>query len=263
VHKRLVNPMKKISILAISIVAGSYLVVCAALYIFQSSFIYFPQPRAIQEPGSTLILDNRGERIVVTVLRLGGPKALIYFGGNAEDASQNLAMFTREFPHHSIYLMHYRGYGGSSGTPSEAGLVADAVALFDSVSRGHSEISVVGRSLGSGVAVQVANGRPVAKLVLITPYASVAGVAAAMFPYVPVRLLLKDRFESEKYVKGVQAKTLILAAENDSVIPEWSTKALQSAFGKDKVFYTVISGSDHNSLVGKPQYFEALKAFLK
>jgi uncharacterized protein len=255
--------VRKFLIAAVSIVTVLYLLVCAALYVFQSSLIYFPQPRAIQAAGSILNLDNRGERIVVTARKQAGPKALIYFGGNAEDASQNLSVFTRDFPNHSVYLMHYRGYGGSSGTPSEVGLVADGVALFDSVSRDHSEISVIGRSLGSGVAVQVSNARPVENLVLVTPYASVAGIAAVMFPYVPVKLLLKDRFESEKYVTGIKAKSLILAAENDSVIPEWSTKILQAAFGKDKVSYTVIGGSDHNSIASKSQYFEVLKAFLK
>jgi uncharacterized protein len=255
--------MRKFYILALSIIAGLYLSVCAALYIFQSSLIYFPQPRAMQAAGSTLTLDSQGERIVVTTHKQAGPKALIYFGGNAEDVSQNLPLFIREFPNHSIYLMHYRGYGGSSGTPFEVGLVVDALALFDSVSKNHSAISVIGRSLGSGVAVQVSTARPVANLVLVTPYASVVGVAAAMFPYVPVKLLIKDRFESEKYVNGIRAKSVILAAESDSVIPEWSTKALQTAFGKDKVSYTVISGSDHNSIAGKAQYFEVLKAFLK
>jgi uncharacterized protein len=201
--------------------------------------------------------------IIVTARKQVGPKALIYFGGNAEDVSQNLLVFGREFPNHSIYLMHYRGYGGSSGSPSEIGLVVDGLALHDLASKDHSEISVIGRSLGSGVAVQVSRARPVANLVLVTPYASVVGVASAMFPYVPVKLLLKDRFESEKYVEGIKAKSLILAAEDDSVIPEWSTKRLQAAFGKDRVAYSVISGSDHNSIAGKPQYIDLVKAFLK
>jgi uncharacterized protein len=249
--------------LIVSIVSGLYLVVCAALYMFQSSLIYWLQPRAIQAAESTLHLDNLGERIIVTTQKQAGPKALIYFGGNSEDVSQNLPSFAREFPNHSIYLMHYRGYGGSSGVPSEIGLVADGVALFDTVSKIHSDISIIGRSLGSGIAVQISNARPVENLVLVTPYASIVGVAAAMFPYVPVKLILKDRFESDRYVKGIKAKSIILAAERDSVVPEWSTKALHAVFGKDKVSYTVITDSDHSSITAKPQYFETLKAFLK
>jgi hypothetical protein len=81
---------------------------------------------------------------------------------------------------------------------------------------------------------------------------NVIGVAAAMFPYVPVNLMLKDRFESDRYVKGIKAKSIILAAERDSIVPEWSTKALHAVFGKDKVSYTVITDSDHSSFVILP-----------
>jgi uncharacterized protein len=254
--------MSKFFIVVVGIVMALYLAVCAALYLFQSSLIYFPQLRSLQAAGSTLQFDNGGERIVVTARKQVGAKALIYFGGNAEEVSQNLLVFAREFPNHSIYLMHYRGYGGSSGNPSEVGLVADSLVLFDSVFKDHSEVSVIGRSLGSGVAVQLASARPVANLVLVTPYASVVGVASAMFPYFPVKWLIKDRFESENYVNSIKAKSLILASESDSVIPEWSTKKLHAAFGKDKVLYKVISDSDHNSISGKPQYLEVLKSFL-
>ncbi len=254
--------MNKFFLVAVTLSIVLYLVVCAALYLFQRSLIYYPQPRSLQAAVSTLQLDNGGEQIIVTARKQVGSKALIYYGGNAEDVSQNLLVFTREFPNHSVYLMHYRGYGGSSGSPSEVGLVGDSLILFDFVMKDHSEVSVIGRSLGSGVAVQVAAARPVVNLVLVTPYASVVGVASARFPYFPVKWLIKDRFESERYVESIKAKSLILAAASDSVIPEWSTKQLHAAFGKDKVLYKVISDSDHNSIVGKLQYLEVLKSFL-
>src|SRR5581483_3606208 len=108
-----------------------------------------------------------------------------------------------------------RGYGGSSGKASEAALFEDGLTLFDEVQKAHPQVEVVGRSLGSGVAVYVASLRPAARLVLVTPYDSIAEIGARQFPFVPVKWLLLDRFESWKYAPQVTAPTLIIAAEHD------------------------------------------------
>ena len=86
------------------------------------------------------------------------------------------------FPDHALYLLHYPGYGGAPGKPSEAAIAADALALFDRVAPQHPRVVVIGRSLGSGVAVQVASARPVARLVLVTPYDSLEEIAAKHVP---------------------------------------------------------------------------------
>ena len=111
---------------------------------------------------TTLTLAADGAQVLVSVRERSGPNGLLYFGGNAEDVSYNLPSLSTAFSDYAIYLMHYRGYGGSSGKPSEAALVADALALFDKVNTEHQNITVVGRSLGSGVAVHLASLRPVA-----------------------------------------------------------------------------------------------------
>ena len=119
---------------------------------------------------------------------------------------------------------------GSAGTPSEAAIVADALALFDEARREHRDVVVVGRSLGSGVAVRVASLRPVARVVLVTPYDSIQEIAAARFAFFPVRWLLRDKFESWKYAPAVTAPTLLIAAEHDEVIPRASTELLLTRF---------------------------------
>ena len=136
-----------------------YIALCAALFVFQRTLIYFPQPRA---PVSGARRSACRSRVGECWSRRGArrPDALLYFGGNAEDVSHNLPGLAAALPDHAIYLMHYRGYGGSAGQPSEAALVADAVALFDRVHAEHARIVVVGRSLGSGVAVQLASHAP-------------------------------------------------------------------------------------------------------
>jgi len=136
-----------------------YALLCVFAYARQRSLIYYPQPGAIDTQGTTFKLPVSGADVVVSTRPHGGHKALIYFGGNAEDVGVNLPSFSQAFPDHAIYLMHYRGYGGSTGAPSEKNIQQDARALFDKVHAEHPDTVVMGRSLGSGVAVSVAAAR--------------------------------------------------------------------------------------------------------
>ena len=180
-----------------AVAALAYLALCGLLALFQRSFIYFPQPRTNRDH-PTLTLAVPDARIEVTTRQSQQPGALLYFGGNAEDVSWSAGELEAAFPDRDLYLMHYRGYGGSSGRPTEAALFADAVALFDLVRANHNHIVVVGRSLGGGVAVYLASKRPVSRLVLVTPFDSVLALAARSFWFVPLRWLLRDKFESVK-----------------------------------------------------------------
>jgi uncharacterized protein len=155
--------------------------------------------------------------------------------------------------------MHYRGYGGSAGTPSEAALVADALMLFDRVHADHPRITVVGRSLGSGVAVQLAAARPVAQLVLVTPYASLLELGVAQFPFLPVRWLMRDRFESARHAPRVTAPTRLVVAEHDEVIPRRSSEALHQSFRDGVATLRVLAGTGHNTVSLHPAYQRALK----
>jgi pimeloyl-ACP methyl ester carboxylesterase len=235
---------------------------CIALFAFQRSLIYFPQASAFDTPSSTLSLPVRGADLAVSVRPHTGTKALIYFGGNAEDVSANLSSFSQAFPDYAIYLLHYRGYGGSSGKASEEALRADAQALFDQVYEQHPDIAVIGRSLGSGVAVRLASERPASRLVLVTPYDSIQAVAAQRFRYFPVGLILTDKFESWRYAPKIRIPTLLLGAEFDEIIPRASTERLNTAFAKGVASLVFIPGVDHNTISSAPQYLDAMRAAL-
>jgi pimeloyl-ACP methyl ester carboxylesterase len=246
----------------LSIALLLYAAACIALFAFQRSLIYFPQPRAYGGRADALTLPAAGADILVSVRPHAGPKALLYFGGNAEDVSASLASFSKAFPEYAIYLLHYRGYGGSSGKPSEKLLHADARALFDKVNLDHPEIAVVGRSLGSGVALRLAAERPVARLVLVTPYDSIQEIAAQQFPFFPVRWLLTEKFESSRYAPAIRVPTLLLQAEHDEVIPRSSTERLNAAFAKDVASLIIIRGTGHNTISDTAQYLDAMRAAL-
>jgi pimeloyl-ACP methyl ester carboxylesterase len=250
-------PRSMITIAIISVLI--YLGLCAVLFLFQRSLIYFPQPRSLGKAAPTITLAVDGADLVITVRPHAGPHALIYFGGNAEDVSHSLASFSAAFPDYALYLAHYRGYGGSSGKPSEASLVADALALFDKVQTDHKQVVVVGRSLGSGVAVQLASRRTVERLVLVTPYDSIQKLATKQFPYFPVRWLLQDKFESWKYAPLITAPTLLIAAEEDEVIPLASSEALLKSFRDGVAALKVIPGTGHNTVSESLDYLPQLK----
>jgi len=240
----------------VALIVAVYLVLCAALFFFQRSLIYFPQPNAVTSADSRMTLSMPDAQISLITRERVGPRALIYFGGNAEDVSRNLPEFAEAFPDYAVYLLNYRGFGGSGGSPSEAAIAEDALALFDQVYASHPQIAVVGRSLGSGVAVRLASQRPVQQLILVTPYNSLEEIAARQYPWVPVKWLLKDRFESGKYAAHIRVPTLLLAASDDEVITRASTERLLENFPRGVAVLRVVPDSGHNSISDRAQYLQ-------
>jgi pimeloyl-ACP methyl ester carboxylesterase len=239
-----------------------YVGLCVALFVFQRSFIYYPQPRARGESSPTMALSVPGAELLISVRPHDGPDAIVYFGGNGEDVTFNLPAFSSAFPNHALYLMNYRGYGGSSGSPSEADIQQDALALFDHVHAQHASVVVMGRSLGSGVAIRLASQRPATRLVLITPYSSIAELGARQFPFLPVKWLLRDKFESWRYAPQIRVPTLLVAAEHDQIIPRTSTEDLYTRFAQGVASLQVIPGVGHNTISQHPLYLQALSTGL-
>lgn len=246
----------------LAVAAVSYLGLCAYMYATQRSMMYFPTAETDHPTAQVMRLDNEGASLKIWTVARSGPKALIYFGGNAEDVAGSLDVFSATFPEHSLYLVNYRGYGGSSGRPTESALFADALAVHDRIAAQHSEISVVGRSLGSGVAIYLGSRRPLDRLVLVTPYDSLAEVAEAHYPLLPVRLLLRDRYDSASRAAAVDAPVLVVIAQNDEIIPRVRSQALVDALPARQVRVEVVRGVGHNTLDASPRYLRLIHAFL-
>jgi uncharacterized protein len=251
--------MPRAILILAAIAAVIYVALCLALMLAQRSFIYYPQPKSAGDDGPTLTLNVDGERILVSTRTHIGPDAVIYFGGNAENVSGSLSTLAEAFPDRSLYAMNYRGYGGSTGKPSETAIIADALALFDRVHLDHPRIIVIGRSLGSGVAIHIASERPVERLVLITPFDSLLTIAAGQFGFFPLRWLMLDKFESWRYAPKIKIPTLLIAAENDEVIPYASTKSLYDRFLPSVASMKRLSGVGHNSISESPEYVPAIR----
>jgi hypothetical protein len=237
-----------------------YVLIGIVLFFYQRKLIYFPTANIPHDyEQQQLIHDNI--TLEVIVLNQGQKEAIIYFGGNAESVVYSVENFLDTFPRQTVYLLNYRGYGGSSGQPSEKGFFADSLFLFDKVLEKHTAISVIGRSLGSGVATYLASKRPVKKMALISPFDSITRVAQNNFMIFPVFLMLLDKYESISRVKDIKAETIVLIAEYDEVIPRIHSQRLIDEFAAEQITVKIIADSRHNDISEKVEYYQLLKGF--
>lgn len=256
--------MRTLSFGMLYLVIFSYVAVCAWLYFAQRSLLYFPTPERPLPQAESITLPSGQETLRIWARPHQGPGAVLYFGGNADDVAAHFNDFAGAIPARAVYLVNYRGYGGSTGMPSEAGLFQDALAVYDWVRTRHSDIAVIGCSLGTGVAVYLAAARKVDRLVLVTPYDSLLDVAREKYGFrlFPVSLLLKDKYDSVSRVQAVSAKALILIAENDGMISRARSDALVAKFPAGQARVEVLGGATHNDISVHPEYLKLISAFL-
>lgn len=238
-----------------------YLGLCTWLFFAQGKLLYFPTPEVMAADADVVTLRNGDESL--KVWKIGeGSHAVIYFGGNGEDVAHNIDNVMDLLPDTSFYLLNYRGYGGSTGSPSEAAILEDALLLYDDVARRHPQVAIIGRSLGSGVATWVASQRDVRKVVLVTPYDSIEDVAKKEYPFAPVSLLLRDKYRSIDNVPGIRAPALVMLAEFDNVIPRAHSMNLIGSFPIEQVNVRVLPATNHNSISSAADYFLLIREFL-
>lgn len=243
---------------AILLIAG-YAAFCALLYFTQRGMMYFPD-RTRTAPADAGLPEAKEEKLVTadgeTILvwhiapRDEQRPVVVYFHGNGGAlnlrARRFAALAAEGF---GVVGVSYRGYGGSTGSPSEDGLIADGIASYEFAAKLYTpaRVALWGESLGSGVAIAVAAEAPVAKLVLETPFTSAADIGAAVYPFLPVRLLMKDQFRSDLRIKSVKAPVLILHGEKDSVVPIAFGERLYEMIPGEKKFAR-IKGGEHYDL---------------
>jgi pimeloyl-ACP methyl ester carboxylesterase len=208
-----------------------------------------------------------GVRLHAWFVRPSGAVAaplVIYFGGNAEEVSWMLEAIGD--PGVAWLLVDYRGYGASGGSPSERALYSDATLLYDDATKlprvDPRRIFVLGRSLGSGVAVHLASARRVAGVILVTPFDSLVSVAKSHYPWLPVEWLLKYRFDSLSLAPAIRAPLLCFVAEFDRVVDPSHAARLVAAWGGPKR-EVALAGTDHNNIDNAPGYWREILRFIE
>jgi uncharacterized protein len=241
------------------VVTVGYLAGTAALFFLQRSFI-FPVSRCFRTAPSAagfgaaeeqVLATADGENVIVWhVPAKPGHAVVLYFHGNGDFLAGLIDRF-RDITQDGTGLvaLSYRGYAGSTGRPGEQGLTLDAEAAYAfALARYEAERIVVwGFSLGSGVATALAADHPVGKLVLEAPYSSIADVAAAALPFIPVRWLIRDRFQSDQRIARVRVPLLIMHGGRDSTIPIRMSERLFALAHDPKQFVRLPDGG-HNDL---------------
>lgn len=254
------NPLRALGVFA-AVAVAAYVGLVAIMYAKQRSLLFYPQLTRNPPLAPEFRFDADGATLRGWVVNPGQSKALLYFGGNGEDISLSRDDVAAWAPGHTVYLVSYRGYGHSSGEPSEAALAADAIALFDHVAASHAAVDVFGRSLGTGVAVHVAAARPVRRLALVTPFDSILRVGQGHYPWVPLAWMLKDPFESWRRAPQLTMPTFIVIAGQDDVTPPARAEALVAALPRPPEVLR-LDRAQHSNVQVFPEYDAALRRFL-
>jgi uncharacterized protein len=213
------------------VVVIAWIALLAVVYPFQRKLLYVPfgghvtpESAGLQGFREETVTTSDGERLVTWVSpATSGQPTILYLHGNAGNLSWRADRFQQlQAAGYGVRVLSYRGFGGSSGSPSETGLMTDARATYDTMRSQGLEarhILLFGESLGTGVAVQLAASRPVGGVILDSPYTSTVDVAARRFSYLPVRWMMWDRFNSRAHIASIGAPLLIVHGDRDTVVP--------------------------------------------
>jgi uncharacterized protein len=240
------------------LLAFGYGLVVLLMYLNQRSFLYFPE-RERTAPAAAGFSAARevtletadGERVIAWHLPPEGDRPVIlYFHGNGGSLrlrAERFAALTADGT--GLVALSYRGYGGSSGSPTEQGLIRDAEAAYRFAAEHYPARRIVlwGESLGTGVAVAIAAAHPIGGLILESPFTSTVDVAAAIYWFLPVRLLMQDQFRSDQRISRVTAPILVMHGDHDATVPIGYGERLFAMIKAPKQFVR-FAGGGHSDL---------------
>jgi fermentation-respiration switch protein FrsA (DUF1100 family) len=256
------------------VLAVLYVLLLVVVYLFQRKLQYFPDSSIVPNPAGNGYLGLEtielytpdGVRLVSWHWPGSLPTTLVIFHGNAGHRGHRLEWISDLHRlGYGIFILDYRGYGGSEGAPSEQGLYVDAeTAARWLKEKTKTQLVYFGESLGCGVAVETACRIPPASMILQSGFASAGDIAQNAYPFLPARWLLKDRYDSSRKMQNIHCPLLVIHGDQDSVIPIRFGKALFDLANEPKEWSPIV-GADHNDLqwVGGKKYLKTIDAFLQ
>jgi len=265
--------MTKLVRTTLILIGGLYVAICIVMYFAQTRLLFpawLVTPNATLPPGAErLTLDApdgvRLEGVHLPPRQGAADRALILsFAGNATNAQELAVRLQRTFPEHPIAAFHYRGYAPSTGSPDARAMAEDAPIAFDFVVQRYRPrgIVAVGVSLGSGIAAELAARRPLAGLILVTPFDSLRNVARQIYWWLPVSLLMRHNLDAAAALRNRDVPVAIVAAERDGLVRPERTEALRQSLRKLR-FDATLPGATHNDIFLHPQFDAALRSALE
>ena len=257
------------------IIIGVYIIFAGALFIFQSRYIYFPErvlsadPDSIGLPFESVSLETTdGVKLAGWFIPSEGARGVIlFFHGNAGNISHRLDSI-RIFHQLGldVFIFDYRGYGQSEGKPSEQGTYKDAEAAWRYLTEERqvkpNDIIVFGRSLGGAVASWLAQRYTPGALILESAFTSLPDIAATVYPYLPVRLLLRFEYNTAEYLGGVNCPVLIVHSRDDEMMPFSHGERLFEMAKEPKKFLEITGTHNDGFITSGKRYEEGLNAFI-
>jgi len=264
---------KKMTLINILIlILLGYLIITFALYFFQRNLLYYPA-----------INNYSGEKLNVPVEKVkiktedniellswyhkknsGDYKTILFLHGNAGTLENRIYKINHlKNMNVNFLIIAWRGFSGNKGKPTEKGLYEDAKsALRWLANKGVKEESIIiyGESLGTGVATEIAQNKNFAGVILETPFTSMVSVGKSMYPFFPVSILLKDKYESDKKIKNIKSPILIMHGEVDKLVPFWMGKKLYNLANEPK--YSYFSKYDDHMMEYDEKLLNELKKFI-
>ena len=267
------NAGMRILLRLLVLVLGAWLLICLAAFLLQRRLQYFPdaedpaRPRGKAYEGleDVTLEASDGVRLKAWYWPGESDLVLLVLHGNAGNRADRLEWMT---PFHDrgwgVFLLDYRGYGGSDGHPSEEGFLRDADAAHAwLVDRGVRRIVPVGESIGAGVAVPLAARKAVSGLIVQSGALAIVDVARRAYPFLPLGILLRDTYDNRDAAAAVAVPSLVVHGTKDEIVPLALGRALHDALGGGSTWYPV-EGARHNDLpwAGGPAYVDRVHAFL-
>ncbi len=261
---------------AVLLGAAAYASFAGLLFGLQASLVYYPDlgREIVATPADhglpyedVAVRTSDGETLAAWWVPVAAPRGVVLlFHGNAGNISHRidyLAMFHRLG--YATLIADYRGYGKSTGRPSEEGTYRDAEAcwswLMDRSVRPR-DIVVFGESLGGGVATWIAQERPLGALVLASTFTSIPDMAEAVYPYLPVRMLARIHYDNIGRLPRITAPVLIMHSPDDEIVPYRHAERLHAAAGSRKGFVSLAGGHNEGLVYRRAEWVRALEAFL-
>jgi pimeloyl-ACP methyl ester carboxylesterase len=253
----------------VTVIAG-YALLTAFMYLMQDRMLFLPSPSSPE-------IESRYQKYAVTFntgqVDLHGwhipaedlsQPTIVFYGGNGQELSTSIESITALGDYHYV-IVNYRGYGRSLGQPSEKDLKSDALLILHRLkAQGKISLSntiIMGRSIGTAIAVHVAANVRSKGLILISPFNSIEAIASDLYFYLPVKWLIKHPFRSVDYVAEISVPTLIIKAENDQVVPRKYTDELIRAW-QGPLEVIELEGTHHN-YIETVQYFDVTNRFIE
>jgi pimeloyl-ACP methyl ester carboxylesterase len=247
---------------------GLYVLVLAYVYLTQTSKIF--NPDAIENKEEFTLEDTKQISLevknglfirgVYKKSKKQNAPLIIYFGGNADDATR-IVLKLNNINDFDIVAFNYRGFVNSDGKPSQTALFSDAIKIYDEFAK-DKDIVIIGRSLGTGVASYLASKREVKGVILITPYDSIVSIGKRKYPFLPIELLAKHKFESTKYLQKVLTPIALIEVFDDQTIPKYHFDRLKKSV-QNLALHVELKDTTHADVLNHPDFEKVIRQMLK